>query len=143
SLTVRVGRVVVGIEDLDLVTASQVDAAVATLLPGARYFSRRRPLQVQLAVAEFAARRDVPGPVDRHHTVLDAPLGRALGRALPLGEVGSIEQNDGVRGRWSGIDGPRLLRGLLARRRRQPRHREREAAGKAHLRPATPRAPRA
>src|SRR5205823_14696398 len=62
GLTVRVRDVVKAVEDLDFVPAHEKDAAVAAILILASRRIRRRPLDMQLAVAEFIPGRDVAGP---------------------------------------------------------------------------------
>src|SRR5438132_1042207 len=83
--------VVVAVEDLDLIAAHEKDAAVAAALALPAHLRRRRPLQVQLAVAEFFARLDVArAGDDLHVTVRDLPARLAAIHAAPAGEIGAV-----------------------------------------------------
>jgi hypothetical protein len=45
--------------------------------------------------------------------VLDLPFRVAAFDALPAGKILAVEEHDGVRGRWAGIDDGRILLGGL------------------------------
>ena len=90
----------VRIEDLHLVRASEVDAAVSALLTGhAGGVRRRHVLDVQTQVVELHGRLDVRRRVHRddlHAPITDeAPLRRcAAVRVLPTGQAGAVEEHD-------------------------------------------------
>jgi hypothetical protein len=98
-LAVGVGLVVVEIQDLDLVALHQEHAAVAASLAVALDLGRRRPLDVQLHVAEALPRPDVAGArLDHEGAVLDPPLRGSVIDRLPGRQIGAVEQDDGIRG---------------------------------------------
>src|SRR5690606_8321900 len=100
-LSVHVGAVLEGVEDLHLVALLEEHAAVALLLPLALHH-RRTPLDVQLHAAEAALRLDAAGT--GHHAqdaAVELPAGRvgrltALRAARPGGPFGEViaEQHD-------------------------------------------------
>ena len=72
------------VEDLDFVPAHEKDAAVAAILILASRRIRRRPLDMQLAVAEFIPGRDVAGPRgDGELAGLHVPPGGTAAGGLP------------------------------------------------------------
>jgi len=105
TLAVRIGLVVVGIEDLDLILSVQEHTAVAPALAGALHVRRRGELDVELTGAEVFRCRDVAGLLDRLHVaILADPL-----RGLPVllhGFLRPVKQHDRVAGGSSAF-GPR------------------------------------
>lgn len=96
-LSVHVGRVVVAIEDLNLIHALQEDTAITTQLALARDVGRYHPFDVQLEVVEFLFGLDVSFRfIDGKYAIMYVPLGWAALDALPSGEILAIEQDDRV-----------------------------------------------
>src|ERR1039457_6826349 len=109
GLTVEVGLVLIGVQDLEFVASLNDNAAVAATLTFADDYRRRRPIDMQLAIAERLLRDDAAGPVDRGHAVLHLPRGPAPALASPLRQVSAIKKHNRVRGRRSGVDDARLV----------------------------------
>src|SRR5438477_9827115 len=83
GLAVVVGVVLVRVEDLHLVALHQKNAAVAAFLTFALNYRGRRPLYVQLRVAELVSGDHVAGPWhDLYVTITNDPFRRsASGRS--------------------------------------------------------------
>jgi WD40 repeat protein len=112
-LTVDIGLVVVGIENLQLVSGvaatgrRQKDAAIAARLIGPGDILGDLPFNMELEIVELAFGFDIARAArlaHRHDSIADDPIGRRfITRVHPLVQIPSIEQNDGV-GSWRGID---------------------------------------
>src|SRR5207244_9347536 len=88
------------IEDVQLVLAHQVDAAVAAALVLVMRRIGLGPLHMQLTVAEGLFGVNVAGPRCDHQDAINAlPLRRASLFVLPLREVLAVKEDNGVRGR--------------------------------------------
>ena len=101
-LAVEVGRVLVRVEDLQLVVVHQEHAAVAAALAAALDDRRRGELDVELAAAERLLRLDAAAAgLDGRDAVGDDPRRRPAGGGLadPLREVLAVEEHDRVRWR--------------------------------------------
>lgn len=96
-LSIRVRWVVMGVENLDLVSSKEKDSAVAPPLGLAFNPGGGCPFDVELAVAKVLSGLDVAGAVDFHETVFDFPGGFAVSSG-PLGEVGAVKENNRVAG---------------------------------------------
>ena len=84
-LSVVVGLIVVGVENLDFVAFHEKNAAVSAVLSLALRYCRCSPLDVELDIAEPVARRDVAGTKgDFHVSVPDLPFGRTSVTATPM-----------------------------------------------------------
>src|SRR6185369_8676993 len=95
--------------------------AVATLLPFAFYLRRRRPFDVQLAIAELLSRCDVSSSRDYLHVaVLHHPLRIvAIVGVSPFGKVLAVEKHDGIGRRIAaGVSRCNDRRFILRRRER-------------------------
>ena len=100
GLAVRISRIVVRVQDLNLVPSLEKDSAIRATLSFAFDLCGSAPLDVKLAIAEGALRLDVPGRLDHGKSVFgDFPFRRAPIRVLPFGEILPVEQHDRVRGR--------------------------------------------
>ena len=80
ALAVGIGLVLVAVQDLDLVAAHQIDAAIAPALAAAFDGGGRRPLDVHLAVRELFFGEDAALGGGFHDAVFELPLG--LGAAF-------------------------------------------------------------
>ena len=103
GLAVGVGFVLVGIEHLNFVESHQKNAAVAAILAFALWRNGFGKLHVQLAIAEGRFCVDVAG--FGHHfeiAVFHFPLGGGAVFIEPLREIFSVEEHDGVGGRFAG-----------------------------------------
>ena len=98
GLAVGVGQVVVGVEDLDLVFAVDVDAVIAAPLTFTDHDGGSGKLEVELEIAELVAGADDAGLGRFHVAIHDFPLDIAFG-ALPFGEIFTVEEHDGIGGR--------------------------------------------
>ena len=107
---VDVGLVVVGVEDLQLISGvfgagrSQEQSAVATQLARAGNVFGNSPFDMELLVPEGALGLNIAsGFIYCDHTVGDDPFrrGRAVLRRHPLVQILAVEQDDCVRGRCS------------------------------------------
>ena len=106
GLAIGVSLVLVRIENLELVTAHEIDAAVASALILVVRRVRLGPFDVQLTIAERLRGTDVAGSGNNFDGAVDNfPARGATFVVLPLGEISAIEEYDGVRGS--------LSRGLL------------------------------
>jgi hypothetical protein len=128
GLSLRIGFILVGIEHLNLVTALEVNAAVAPALPCPLDLGWSGPLNMQLHISKLLPGHDAARAVHNHHTILDLPAGRPTILTLPCVEIFPVEQHDRV-GRWrSRLNDPRLgrpVRGFGAESRKgQQRHNE-------------------
>src|SRR5512144_3426297 len=95
-LTVGVGAIVVGIEDLHFVPAHQIHPAVATLLSFAARRYGRHPFDVQLAIAESLPGVNVAAPRgDLGVSALDLPVSRLTRIVHPPRAIPAIEQDLG------------------------------------------------
>ena len=97
--SVGIGRIVVGIHDLDLVETHEIDPAIAASLRNPAGFGRRSPLDMELAIAEGFLCLNVPGVVELGVAVLHRPGGGLAVTLGPLGQVLAIKKNDRIRGR--------------------------------------------
>src|SRR5690606_29294739 len=97
GLSVGVGDVLVGVQDLHLVPVHEVDSAVAAILVLASWRRGCCPFQMQFDVSESQARLNRPGAGNALEiSIAQAPGRRLARRRLPGGEILSIEQNDGI-----------------------------------------------
>jgi len=100
SLAVRVGPILVGIENLYFVKPHQENAAVPAFLAFSVGRSGFAKFHVKLAIAECFFAVDRTGVGNNFHVaVLHFPFGRAAVLARPLGKIFSIEEDDRI-GRW-------------------------------------------
>lgn len=109
-LAIRVGAVLVAVEDLYLVAILEEDTAVAAPLAFAFNGGRGAKLEVELAVGKGAAGFDVAGAFyNRHGIGFELPGGGFPVGVLPLAEVGAIKEDEGIGRRaayGAGINGP-------------------------------------
>ncbi len=131
--TVGVGLVLVGVEHLALVAVvAEEDAAVAPPLAVAVGRVGRRPLDVELAVAEGLEGAGIAAAGDAlEGAVVHDPFGRAAVHRRPLGGVGAVEEDDGVGGRPAGLLRGAGGAGVDDRRLRAGRGRGRASWGRA------------
>src|SRR6185312_1396998 len=108
DLSIGIGGIVPAIEHLNFIAALQENAAVAAVLAVAANFGGVGENHVELHIAELFLRHDVTLAESHFHVaVLDLPAGLAglrhrtgrhhLLRPLPVGEIFSIKEDDGVR----------------------------------------------
>src|ERR1041385_8494273 len=95
GLAIGVGRILVGIENLNFVQALQEYAAIAAILAVATNFHRRSPLNVQLHIAKLLLGGEVAS-TRRHFqdTVGKFPI--PLAARLPLRKIFAIEEDYGI-----------------------------------------------
>ncbi len=108
GLTIVVGGILVGVEDLDFVSALEVDSAVATSLAFAFDLFGGGPFHVELAVAEFLFSDEAAGSIDDHGAVFEFPGCLAALFIGPFFEAGTVEEDDGIGGGRAGVDDGRF-----------------------------------
>jgi hypothetical protein len=87
-LTIRVRGIVIGIQNLNLITSHKKNATVSAPLSLAFYLLRSAPLYVKLAVAKQALGTNIAGaPPKGESTVCNFPLSRAVVSVLPFREI--------------------------------------------------------
>ena len=112
ALAIRVNLLVVGIEDLDFMTAKQEDTIVAALVPGRFKSCREQELDVNLRAAKLLLGDEI---AFANHGCDDAAVLNRVVRRLPLAQALAIEQHHGIGGNGSGRAG--LARVNAPRRR--------------------------
>ena len=98
GLAVRVGGIVIGIQNLNFITAIDVHAVIAAALSIALDLGWRGPFEVKLKIAKLIFRADASGARGLHVAIFEFPLHVAF-LALPLGKIFSVEEHHGVRRR--------------------------------------------
>src|SRR5688572_6209665 len=98
-LTIGIRLVVVRVEDLNLVSALEVDTTVSSPLPFPLHLGRRGPFDVQLNVSKLFLRTNPSVCCDHHGAVLDPPGCRPALFTLPCRKILSVKQYDGIRRR--------------------------------------------
>lgn len=101
---VRIGYVVIPVENLNLISPHQEDAAVAAALAFTPHLRRRSPFDVQLTVSEVLPRLDVARPRGYYHCpIFDLPPDWSSIMSRPPRRILTPEENDSVRWRLTGL----------------------------------------
>lgn len=103
GLAVRIGFVVVGIEDLHFVAAKDVYAVIAAALAFAFNFGWSGELEVQLEITVFILGADNAGFCGFHVVLFDLPFHFAAISSHPFGKVFAVKKDNGVRRRWGTV----------------------------------------
>src|SRR5579859_3394696 len=96
GLAVGIGFVLIGIQHLNLIPALQVNAAIASALALTFDFTRRSPLNLQLNSAKLLFSYNIAGTVYLHCAVVEFPFCFTTGETLPLRQILTVKQHDGI-----------------------------------------------
>jgi len=102
GLAVRIGAVLITVQDLDLVASHEVNPTVPTALAFAFNLRRCGPLHVQLHGPKFLSSENVARVVDLGVSVLHALASGCALSISPLRQVFAVKKHDGV-GRRSSL----------------------------------------